>query len=732
VGVLFVVILAAAGAGRSAGASDMRGAAMERPKIGLALSGGGARGAAHLGVLQVLEELHVPVDYIAGTSMGSIIGGLYAAGLSIGEIESTLTETDWDSVFDDSPPRPDRSFQHKRDDDKFLVKAKPGFKDGALRIPSGAIQGQKFEAILKRLTLPVVAIEEFDDLPIPFRAVATDISTGDAVVLSRGELSRAIRASLSIPGLFAPIEIDGRLLVDGGVAANLPISVVREMGADVVIAVDISTPLKSKESLGSALAILDQLTGILTRRNTEAEIKTLTANDVLIVPQLAGISTADFSRAWQAVPMGKSAAEEHRTELARLGVASSEYELASEKRAGTPRAPVIDFIEIDNNSPLRDEVIRSYIDIETGVPLDVDRLQANLDRIYGLEYFRSVRYDVVTREERTGVRIHADAKPWGPNYLQFGVALAGNLQGDNSFNFGVSYLRTGINDLGAEWRTTLTLGEEPSLLSEWYQPFGVDRRYFFAPRLLYEWQNVDRYDSDGNAVSRSRVRRYGLELAVGREFGTWGEARAGWRRLAGSFETEIGEVDEPSMDFDSGEFFVRLFADKLDDFYFPRHGYLARGEYVISRDVLGADTDFEQLHTRATLANTWGKNTFIALGRFSSTVGGEAPVQSRVRGGGFLNLSGLQQNQLSGQHYAQFGAVWYRRIGNLAVLPAYLGASLEIGNAFEKREDIALDNMLTAQSVFLGLDTFVGPLYFGFGRVEGGERTGYLFLGRPY
>jgi NTE family protein len=259
----------------------------ERPKIGLVLSGGGARGAAHIGVLEVLEEMHIPIDCIVGTSMGSIVGGLYASGMSPAEINEALATIDWEDAFNDNIPREDRSFRRKRDDDLYLIKHKPGIgDDGKIKLPTGFLQGQKIDLIFKELTLPVSDIKNFDQLNIPFRAVATDITTGEMVVFSSGDLAKSMRASMSIPGIFAPMEMDGRLLVDGGVSNNLPVDVARDMGAEIVIVVDISTPLKKREELTSALSITAQLTGILTRRNTEAQIATLSDKDILIVPPL--------------------------------------------------------------------------------------------------------------------------------------------------------------------------------------------------------------------------------------------------------------------------------------------------------------------------------------------------------------------------------------------------------------------------------------------------------------
>ena len=279
-----------------------------RPRVGLALSGGGARGAAHIGVIRVLLEEGVAIDCIAGTSMGAIVGGLYASGMTLEEIEQALNDIDWDDVFIDSTNRADKTFRRKRDDDDFLIKRRLGFSNGKIKLPLGLVQGQKIDLAITKLTLPVALVDDFDKLPIPYRAVATDIGTGEQIVLGSGDLATAILASFSIPAAMVPVLIDGRMLVDGGIAANLPISVVREMGADIVIAVDISTPLRSQEEIGSVLSIAEQLSGLLTRRNTESEITTLTESDILISPKLGDISAGDFDRVNEAIPIGRAAA----------------------------------------------------------------------------------------------------------------------------------------------------------------------------------------------------------------------------------------------------------------------------------------------------------------------------------------------------------------------------------------------------------------------------------------
>ncbi|UCF06581.1 MAG: patatin-like phospholipase family protein, partial [bacterium] len=523
----------------------------ERPKIGLALSGGGARGAAHVGVLKVLEQHRIPVDYIAGTSMGSIVGGLYASGMSPAELEALISRIDWIYTFIDRIPRKDRSFRRKRDDDLYLVKHKPGFVGGRLRFPPGILDGQKIDLLLKKYSLPVVAVRDFDDLGIPYRAVATDIVTGDTVVIDHGDLALAMRASMSIPAVFAPREIDGRLLVDGGVSSNLPIDVVRSMGADVVIAIDISTPLLRREQLHSMLDVTHQISNILTRRNSDLQIATLTAEDVFIRPDLGDISSASFDRTAEAIPVGVGAAEAAIGELLRLSVSEEEFRAHLAKRGERRRPvtrPLIDEVRIINRSRLTDGVITTRISAEAGKPLDIDRLERDLAQLYGLELFESVYYDITYESDRTVLTVAVQEASWGPNYLQFGVAVFEDFEGPN-FNLAIAYTRTAINRLNGEWRTGIQIGQEPGVFTELYQPFGYSLRNFIHLQASFSEQAESVFDADGNNLSEFNVTRYGAGLAGGRELGTWGEIRAGIIREAGEYKMQVGDPNVPDTGF---------------------------------------------------------------------------------------------------------------------------------------------------------------------------------------
>jgi NTE family protein len=609
------------------------------------------------------------------------------------------------------------------------VKNKPGISGFTLKFPLGLLDGQKIDLLLKRNSLPVVGVRDFDDLAIPFRAVAADLVTGEAVVLGRGDLALAMRASMSIPIVFAPREVGGRLLTDGGICKNMPIDVVRSMGADAVIAIDISTPLQEREELQSVLAVTDQLTTIMTRRDPDKQIASLTANDVFIRPDLGDITGASFDRAGEAIPAGAIAAEAALEKLARFSVSPDEYEAYLRARARPEAGIVIDEVRIVNRSRIADGVIAARLHVETGKPLDVDRLESDLNQIYGLELFESVYYDITDESDRAVLTVTARERLWGPNYLQFGAEIREDFEGPN-FNLAVAYTRTAINRLNGEWRAAVQAGQEPGVSTSLYQPLDHSLRFFLDVGASYdEWaENI--FDGDGHKLKELGMRRIGGDLALGRELGTWGELRAGIIRDAGEIRTQVGDPRAPDVDFDTGELFVQFFVDRRDDVNFPRSGGTFRARATTSLEELGSDGDYEQGIVDWSYARTIGRNTGLVSGYLAMTRNSNAPFQSIFHLGGFKRLSGLELNELKGQHAAVMSGVFYRRIWGSSLIALYGGASLEYGNVFQRRDDVKINGGIAAGSVFLGLDTIIGPIYLAYGRAEHDRGNFYFFLGK--
>ena len=708
-------------------------AAAERPKICLVLSGGGARGAAHIGVLKQLEEWRIPIDCIAGTSMGSIVGGLYASGKSADEIEQDLGSMDWEYIFNDDPPRKDLPFRRKQDEQRYLIDAKPGVTDqGKLKFPTGAIQGQKFDLVLRQLTLPVSTITDFDRLPIPFRAVATDIGNGSEVVLARGDLATAMRASMAVPGAFAAVKHDGRLLVDGGLTNNLPVDVVRRMGADIVIAVDISSPYMPAEEVTDMFAITAQMTSIMTRTNADRQIATLHPKDVLIVPALSDIGSGDFDRASEAVKIGYRSATQARSRLQALGLSKLQYEqFLAARRSPSVTPPTIDFIRIKSDANASDDLIASRLHQQLGQPLDREVLEQDIGTVYGLGLFQTVGYDLVEEDGKQGLEVNAKAKSWGPNYLQFGLELSNALEKNDSYNFAVSYQRTDLNTLGGEFRGTLQLGAAPRIGVDWYQPFDMRSLYFWESGAAYGSYNTDIYDDDGNNVAEYHITELGLEAGLGREFPGYGEFRAGYLYRTGDGSLKTGTPGWDSFNYDTAQLYSRLSFDRLDNLNFPSQGWLSVVEYAAADPSWGSDDQFDQLTARGGAFTTLYDDHVIGLsGVAMTTVDGVSPIQDRYRLGGFLNLSGYTEDSISGQQAGVLSAIYYRHFNVMPLLSWYVGTTAEYGGVWNDLSDFGTSPEW-AGSLFLGANTPLGPIYLGYGYGGEGNKTLFFYLGKP-
>jgi len=710
-----------------------------RPRVGLVLSGGGARGLAHVGVLKVLDQMRVPVDAIAGTSMGAVIGGLYASGRSAAEIEALVRTVDWNSAFKDRPPRSDLNFRRKLDDREYLVRFPLGLKAGKFRVPRGLIQGQKLTQILRRETISIAGIDDFDRLPTRFRAVATDLETGDRRVLAGGDLTEALRASMSAPGVFAPVELNGRLLVDGGLVENLPVDVAKAMGVDIVIAVDVGFQPVGRRELNSALAVSNQMLTIMMQRETDRQRELLVDGDVLIEPMLGTMPSLDFTVVDQTIAHGDAAARAQAAQLSALSVTEAEWQHYVAARAGGASAPPeIQFVRVDSKSRRYQERIEAELGPVVGKTLDAGDMERRLSHLYGDDNFESLDYKIVRDRGAQGIEVAARRKSWGPNYVRFGLELQDDFEGSNSFNAGVRTQVTEVNKYGAEWQTDLRVGAEPRFSTEFYQPIGYAWNWFVAPQLLVERRNFD-FISGDQRLATFRVRNQQVGLDVGREFGSWGELRAGLIRGEGDQNLLVGDPADPDLppatDFHRGEVYARFSLDRLDDVYFPRRGQSFVLQWNGPRNGLGADTNSDRISFDWMLARSWGRNTWVLWTTGGAVVSGpQASVQDFFTLGGLFNLSGLPADSLSGPHFGVARALYYRRIGSggegFLNVPTYAGVSLEAGNVWERRSDVGLDSTRINGAAYLGFDTFLGPIYLAAGLDEHGGRSFYLMLGR--
>jgi NTE family protein len=713
-----------------------------RPRICLVLSGGGARGMAHIGVLKILEELKVPIDCIAGTSMGAVVGGLYASGMTAQQIESTIRSVDWQEAFRDSPPRRDLAFRRKQDDRNFLVRLPLGLKHGQILLPKGFIQGQKLQETLRQLTLPFSNSTDFDTLPTPFRAVATDLETGNAVLMDRGDLAVAMRASISAPGVFAPVESQGRLLVDGGLAENLPVDVARQMHADILIVSDVSFPLQPRAALDSALSISNQMLAILVRKDADRQRATLSAQDVLIEPILGGASSTDFTAANNTIASGENAARVVLDRLKTLGVGETAYQSYLARRAARePGLPEIKFVRVDPQSKRYEKTIMAEMQPLIGKPLDLDAVGARVTELYGLGNFETLDYGLVKGEngdDDTGLELRARRKSWGPNYVRFGLNLQDDFQGNSRYNAAARFILTELDDLGAELLTDVQVGSDPKIVSEFYQPLNASRTWFIAPSARIEARDLQIFDRNVQ-VADFRDREAEIDFDVGRNLGNWGEIRAGFHRTNGATRVRFGDPSLVEGTYNNGELFFKFSYDKLDNVHFPRDGQSFSFQWDANRTDLGADFASDKIQADWLMARSSGRNTVLLWASAGSTVDGNikpTALPDFFSLGGFFNLSGLAPASLLGPHYAIARSIYFRKISRggegFFEFPVYVGASLEIGNTWDHRGDMSFGSANKDASIFVAFDTYLGPVYLGSGYDTAGHSAYYLFLGRTF
>ncbi len=675
----------------------------ERPRIGLALSGGGPLGLAHIGVLRALEELGVPVDAIAGTSMGGLMGGLYATGLSPEALLSLTLEQDWPRNFSDQSDRIDTSMRRKEDDYIHLSHLTVGFSELTPTLPLGLLEGQRLSLLMRRLTLPVNEVHDFSTLRIPFRCVATDVHTGEAVALSEGDLAVALRATMSAPVAFAPVLIDGRELIDGGLSNNLPIDQARALGADVVIAVKANTPFEDVPST-NLLRLFGRSFLALMEQHTLDQIATLTDQDLLIIPSVT-LADSSFDKAEHLEQLGYEATMAVADALAPYRLSEADYAAWRAEHAPPPPAtvPVISAIELDNRSRLSDRTVRGYFDRHLDAPLDIDRLERDIARLYGIGGLGSVSYSLPQPDT---LRIQAHAKSWGPSYLSLGVRLEDDFVGDAPYEIRLTHRLLLWNALGGEWHNSVQLGADRLLTTELIQPVTTSLRTFFSLR--------GERDAFIDLLGEEIVRTAG-ELRAGQDIGRIIELSAGYGVSRAA--VTAAEVTTTSA---TGAVLLGLRVDSMDDAFFPTQGFFLRADASTLQTTLSTlepedDLDYD---AASRLALSAGRLTLSLAGEAAGVFGAEGEnLSSQHDLGGLFRLSGMPTGSLRATHLLLTRAgLRYRVAGQNegpVQLPVYLGVTAEAGDAFDR---YALLTPIYAGSLYLGSRTGLGPLYLAYGQ----------------
>ncbi|HYD80095.1 MAG TPA: patatin-like phospholipase family protein [Paucimonas sp.] len=708
-----------------------------RPRVALVLSGGGARGLAHIGVLRVLKEMHVPVDIVVGTSMGAVVGGAYAAGRTVDELARITRETPWHNVLSDRPVRDTLDYRRREED--VLLPSRIEFavtKANGVSLPPAAASNAAIEEALIRLLPAGMRDRRVDQLALPFRSVASDLVSGELVELADTSLFLALRASLAVPGVFAPVRVNDRLVVDGGLVRNLPVDMARAMGADVVIAVNVGTPLAPEEELGSAIGVARQMLQILTEQNVQRSIKELGADDILIAPDLKGITFLDFALHDKAMRAGEAAARKLADRLRKLAVPAADY-IAFEGRRMAPTvadeanaavARPLASVEVDGTRHVNPEALLAQSGLREGQLLTPGQIRQATTRLYGRGDIDNV--ETVIRDEADGrhVTIRPTEATWGRNRLRAGLELASDFSDDNSFSLGLMHVASSLNRYGAELRTIARIGTERELSMQFWQPLGAGSPWFLAPSIEYDGLPINVYNN-GLRAYRLGIRSTTATLAAGRELARWGDFQFGLTRRFGKIDALIPEQPAaPTVRFYETTVFGRFRIDTLDSLAFPTRGQLITalweraptrqaGQPTLAQSSIVGLTAFE--------AGDWAAHLY---GEWSRASAGNAPQSL----GGFLRLSGTSPDSLDGNKIVFGRAVFARKIG---VMPATignavrLGFSVELGGGFGNGETVRFEDLKRAGSVFVAADTRFGPLYFGAGGTKGNGGTLYLFLG---
>jgi NTE family protein len=708
-----------------------------RPKVGLVLGGGGARGGAHLGVLEVLEELRVPFDCVAGTSMGALAAGAYVSGVSPAEMKETIAKTDWAGMFDDSAGRDSVDLRRKLIDDRFYSGLEFGVTKDGLRYREGAVAGEKIKLFFNELVRADLGERNIEELPIPLTLIATDIGNGDRVAMRQGNLTSAMRASMSVPGAIAPVVRDGRKLVDGGLVDNVPIQEVRERcGAEVVIAVNVGSPLLKPEQVTGVFSVVGQMVNLLTEQNVAKSLSLLGPNDIYMRPELGDITAADFGRQIEASLIGRKTALAVADKLRALSVSPEAYAAwkGAVRLEPPPKPPVVDQVHVAQTRFVNPEDLRAAVNQKEGEPLDSKTLAKDLVLIYSRGDLQSLDYAVLRERDKTLLKLTPLEKAWGPDYLRFGVNLASDFRTEAPYNLRALYRKTWINAYGAEWLTIFQLGSNQALAMEFYQPLDYRQRYFVRPFIGTDQQKVGIYfDGDRFAEYRTRDNRVGLDLGVNLD--VYGQAKVGviGRQLSATRET--GDPLLPNSKGDVAGVTASLALDTQDFAFFPTKGFQAKLDYFDALYESNLRGRYGRIEGK--LSGAWSPGDLILLGKIE---GGQATHGTPTLGdsftlGGLNRLSAFAPGQIIGQE--AYGLVSVQAQYRLTKPMPILGLSLLAGVSYEAgymKNPVTEPNLtggINSYGVYLASNTIFGPMYVGYATSK--DRTGrfYLFIGTP-
>lgn len=699
-----------------------------RPRVGLVLGGGGARGAAHIGVLEVLQRLNVPVDCVAGTSMGALVAGAWVAGMAPQTMRRAMAQADWADMFQDNPEYAEMSQRYRNISRAYLPGSELGVKADGMQYQSAVVTGQKIKLFINQLVRANQEERDLETLPLPLSIVATDIGSGERVVFRDGSLTKAMRASMAVPGLLAPVDHQGRKLVDGGLVDNVPIAEVRERcGADLVIAVNVGSPLLKANEVGSLLTVSAQMVNILTEQNVSRSLASLGPQDIYIKPDLDGITAGDFARNAEAADRGKAAAEALAEQLAGLAVPPERYAAWWQGiEVSRKTSPKIDEVRIVGLERVNQAALERHLHVQPGETLRPSVLNPDLMRMYGDGYYESVDYTLLRERERNILRVTPTEKSWGPDYLRLGVSLYADSNQGSSFGLRLGYHRTLLNALGGELLLTGEVGSNNRFGINFYQPFDPAQRFFGELTAGVEQRRLNIYENNHRYAQYS-LRERSLFAGVGTQIGVLGTLRAGWLDRQLDSTLDIGLPIFQSFQERISGVRVSLSVDQFDRMYFATKGWAADVVYFDSpqQDYARASADLRS-------ATSFGATVFTGRVSYHGATRGQLPLLDAGSLGGFQNMTAFAYNQLLGDDVRYAGVRAERIVGRL---PLGLRGDMRFGLSFEAARigrpytETRESGLIDSTAIYFGGETPFGPVYLGYGRSSSGASNLFLSIG---
>jgi NTE family protein len=713
--------------------------ATPRPRVGLVLAGGGAKGGAHVGVLKVLEEMHIPIDCIAGTSMGALVGGGYASGIPAAGLEKFVTGIDWKAVVGGVGQRDLQTIEQKRAGVTYSNDIEMGLRDKRVILPAGIVNTSNIEDLLRSYVAASRAQADFNKLPIPYRAVATDMVSGKMVVLKDGDLATAMRASMAIPGAFAPVMTEQYVLSDGGMVRNIPVDVARDLCADVVIVVNLVEEEVKREKLQTATQLLGRSTDVMIVANENLQLDSLTARDVRIDVIMGDITTADFERVPETVPLGETAARKVAAQLAPLAVPADQYSAwRASVTAGQnieTRLADVKYMGMERVNP---DYLQQRAQVKPGDSVDTAKISAEARRMSVLQEFESVEYRLTGDPANPTLEWWPQEKRWGPNYLKFDLGLYGSEDGDLGFVVYAKHTRTWLNALGAEWRNEVQLGYFNNLSTSFYQPLDVAQRFFVEPKLMWtrSWEDIF---VDNERLARYKFSDVGGKFDVGVNLSDDAQVRAGYLYTKRKATVETGSPILPEDDRTDAGLTMSATYDSRDTAFNPTRGLAAALEYAYVDDSLGGDLDWERLELGVGLALPVRSDVVWMTLAGGTDLDSTMPSDRYFMLGGPGSFPGFELGELRLTDYwtASGSYLWkIKDIMSIRGQALYAGVRLEAGQVYGRLESGILpgfddDEVIYGGSVYLAGRTQAGPLTLGLGMTSTDSWSLWIAVGRP-